>query len=264
MSLPTMLSNGSGILKSVAQLLVNSLNDGQTTDTLTNWQIFLDKSSGIKRPRHMEISSISFTNYVKQFHELKCNFCFLYNGSPAFVTIDTDPIYTISSLITELNTKLTAGGYTITVSQSATTDRLIFTETGGNTVQLLSQFEAPFTLVNRINAKLGLIYNNQASFTSAAQEAQIPPRVNQECIYLTTTLSFDSVSASNPNIRNVLLKIPLADIGSKILYQPSTDLIFDIELAVIESIRFGILDEDMLEPATVMMSPLFIEMHFSD
>lgn len=263
--IPLTTSGNGGILKSVAQLIVNSLNDGQSYETLTNFTVYLDRSTGIRGAKHVEITNISFSNYVKQFHSLKNNFAFLYNGAPSFITLDTTQYYDSTTIITELNAKFTAGAFTITASLDPNTKKLVFTETGGNTVQFLGGFADSYTIANRCNAKLGY-YSGGAAFASSAQQAQIPLRLNAECIYLGSSLTGDSVSPTQPTIKNVMVKIPLYTYnpGELVSYIPSADLVYDLKSTSIDSIRFNVYDEDLLLTNDVMQSPMYIEMHFSD
>jgi hypothetical protein len=263
--LPVRVSNNTGILKSVAQLVINSLNDGQTYDTLSTFTCYLPSGQGIRNARHLEIPNISFMNYIKQFHSLKNKFCFLYNGAPSSVEIDGSIFYTISNFPTFMNALFVAGGFSITCGYDPDRLCLTFTETAGNSVVILGQFGDAFpSLSNRCNAKLGYI-NPGPSFTSSTQRAPLPLRLNQEAIYIGTSLSNDSVSPSNKNINDVLLKIPLyLPPGSLITYTPSTDLIFDVVKSSIDQVYFTIYDEDLLQVSDLMGSPIFIEMHFSD
>jgi hypothetical protein len=263
--IPLALGGGGSILKSVAQLVVNSLNDGQAYENLTNFTVYLEQSTGIRGAKHVEITNISFSNYVKQFHSLKNKFAFLYNGSPSSITIDDGVYYDVSGIVSEMNTKFTAGGFTIQVAYDTNSKKLQFTEGGGNTVQFLGGFADAYAISNRCNAKLGY-YSGGAPFASSAQFAQLPLRLNPECIYLGSSLSSDAVSPTQPTIKNVMVKIPLYTytIGDLISYIPSADLVYDLKTTSIDSIRFNIYDEDLLLTNDVMQSPMFIEMHFSD
>jgi hypothetical protein len=265
MAIPLTSSATNGILKSVAQLVVNSLNDGQAYEDLTNFTVYLDNATGIRGAKHVEISNISFSNFVKQFHSLKNNFAFLYNGAPSFITLDTTKYYDLSGLIVELNNKFTTGGFTVNATYDTPTKKLFFQETGGNTIQFLGGFVDGYAINNRCNNKLGY-YKQGAAFSSSSQAAELPLRLNAECIYLGSSISADSVSPSQSNIRNILLKIPLYsfNVGDLVSYIPSSDLIYDLKATSIESIRFNIYDEDLLLTNDLMNSPMYLEMHFSD
>lgn len=253
----------------VSTLHVNSLLDGQTYDNLTQWNVFLN-SFPINGAKHMELINFQITNYVKQFHSLKTNLAFIYNGVASSIAINTNNYYDTTSIITELNNKFTAGGFAITASYVPLTQRLSFAVGGvGVSVRFLGQFEADtagtFTIINRCNAKLGFINNNNAVITSGNSGiANIPVRLNQECIYLSTTLSFTSVIPSRTDLRNILVRIPLVgNIGDVVAFTPSQDSIFDLQLPTITEIRFAILDEDYLQPNDLVESPCEIELHFT-
>jgi hypothetical protein len=264
MSLPLTFGNDAGILKSRGQLIVNSLTDGQVYNTLSNFSVFITTGNGIRNAKHLEITNISFINYVAQFHTLKNKLAFIYNGNPVSITIDQNKYYTPTTLITDINALFVAGGYSITVAQDPATLKLVFTETGGNTVQILGQFADGNPIVNRCNAKLGYV-NAGIPFASSAQSAEFPLRVNAECIYLGTTLSNDSVSPSSPTITNVLVKIPLyGNAGDQVIFIPSSDLMFNNFQRQIDQVTFNFYDEDLLSPSDLMRSPAYIEIHFSD
>jgi hypothetical protein len=253
----------------VSTLHVNSLLDGQTYDNLTQWNVFLN-SFPINGAKHMELINFQIANYVKQFHSLKTNFVFIYNGIASSISIDTGSYYDSSSIITELNNKFTAGGFAITASYITASQRLSFAVGGvGVSVRFLGQFEPDtlgnFTIINRCNAKLGFINSNNSVITSGNSGlANIPMRLNQECIYLSTTLTFTSVIPSRTDLRNVLVRIPLVgNIGDVVSFTPSQDSIFDLQLPSITEVRFAILDEDYLQPNDLVEAPCQIEIHFT-
>lgn len=264
MSLPLTFGNDGGILKSRGQLIVNSLTDGQVYNTLSNFSVFITTGNGIRNAKHLEITNISFSNFVAQFHTLKNKLAFIYNGNPVSITIDQTQYYTSTTLVSALNALFVAGGYTITVALNPATLRLEFTETAGNTVQILGGFADTYPITNRCNSKLGYV-NAGVSFSSSTQSAEYPLRINPEAVYLGSTLSNDSVSPSSPTITNVLIKIPLyGNVGDPIIYTPSADLLFNNFQRQIDQVTFNFYDEDLLSPTDLMRSPSYIEMHFSD
>lgn len=262
-------SNTGGLATSIATLFMNSVLDSQKGENLTNFKVYLE-TGAIRGAKHMEITNITFNNWIKPFHSENNAFIYLYNGTLFIMGIDTSIYYaTPTDLVNELNSNFVSAGQNVTVAYVPTTGKLTFTTPGGTTFQGIGHFNTGYAQANRANLKLGFINQFQPIANGSTVSADIPVRIQNHCIYIGTNLLFSGVQPSNLNLSNLTFQVPLSNgspvaFGDPISFTPSTDAIFDLQTPIIDAIQFTIYDENFLNPSDLMESVVNLEIHFSN